>query len=121
VSDNLRFAQTLGFTPQWFALGIINDEILARQRAQWDNHVDSNSEHYRYGAFIYFLKNHNPLTPALAIALYELGANDPDYTMGGSIMAQLIRRPECPQQLLDAALRSDRKYLIQLAKERTHL
>jgi hypothetical protein len=116
VTDPTQFARLLGFTRAWFALGVVNDAVLDRQRAEWEKGQDGNPEHYRYGAFREFLAAHRPLAPDLAAALYELGAADPDWLMGGAIMADLARLPECPPAVLEAALASGRKHLVRIVE-----
>lgn len=115
---DLEFAQLLNFNQAWFALGVVDDAVLAHCRAEWDKGQDYNTEHYRYGAFREFLANHRPLTPDQAAALYELGAADPDTAMGGAMMADIVRLPECPRSVLDAALASGRKHLVRLVERR---
>jgi hypothetical protein len=118
VTDLPEFARLLGFTPAWFALGVVNAGVLDRQRAEWEKGLDDNAEHYRYWAFREYLAAHHPFTPELAAALYELGAADPDRSMGGSIMAAMVRLPECPPAVLRAALASGRKHLVRIVERR---
>ena len=118
MSEAADCAKLLGFTPAWFAAGIVDDVLLARLRAEWDKGEDDNTEHYRYRAFQEFLVGHRPLTPELAGILYELGAADTDQAMGGAIMADIVRLPECPASVLDAALASGRKHLVRIVETR---
>jgi hypothetical protein len=118
VTDLAEFARLLGFTPAWFAVGVVDDAVLDRQRAEWDKGEDDNTEHYRYRAFREFLAAHRPLAPELAAALYELGAADPDWSMGGAIMADLVRLSECPPAVLRTALTSGRKHLVRIVERR---
>lgn len=118
MTDSAEFARMLGFTSEWFALGVVDSTILTRQRVEWDKGEDDNTEHYRYGAFREFLAARRPLTPELAALLFELGKADPDWTMGGAIMADVVRLPECSRTVLDAALASGRKHLVQIAQRR---
>jgi hypothetical protein len=118
VTDAVEFARLLGFTPAWFALGVVDDAVLARHREEWDKGQDDNTEHYRYWAFREFLAAHRPLAPELAAALFELGAADPDQAMGGAIMADIVHRPECPPAVLDAARASGRKHLLRIVERR---
>jgi hypothetical protein len=118
MPDSAAFAQLLGFTPAWFALGVVDDSVLARLRTEWDKGTDDNTEHYRYRAFHDFLAAHRPLSVELTAGLFELGAADPDQGMGGAIMANIVHLPECPRSVLDAALASGRKHLIRLVERR---
>jgi hypothetical protein len=102
----------------WFSLGIMTPERLGRLRDEWALEEDGNPEHYRWRAFREFLVERSPLQPQVAVALYQLGEQDPDYSMGGAMMDSIIRMPECPDALLEAALRSERKHLVKLASSR---
>lgn len=105
-----------GFTPWWFDLGIVNAAMLARLRTEWDKGEDDNPEHYRNWAFREFLAAHRPLTPELAVALWELAESDP--VLRWVIRTDIVRLPECPQPLLDAALASGQKHLAQIIERR---
>jgi hypothetical protein len=91
---------------------------LARQQAEWAKGENDNTEHSRYGAFREFLAARRPLASELAVSLFELGGADPDRAMGGAMMADIVRRPECPPAVLDAALASGRKHLVQVVERR---
>ncbi|MGL4463326.1 MAG: hypothetical protein ACRC1K_14350 [Planctomycetia bacterium] len=118
MNETVNFARTLGFTPAWFALGVVDAAVLAWLQMEWDEGQDGNAEHYRYRAFCDFLTAHRPLGAELAAALFELGAADPDRSMGGAIMADVSRLPECPAAVLDAAAASGRKHLIRIVERR---
>jgi hypothetical protein len=117
VSD-AQFAQRLGFTQAWFALGVVDETVLARLRFEWDKGEDDNTEHYRYAAFRSFLAARQPLAPELAVALFDLGATDPDQLMGGAIMHDIAYLAECPPEVLDAAVASGRKHLLRIVERR---
>jgi hypothetical protein len=105
-------------TALWFELGIVTPERLQAMNEEWDRGEDKNPEHYRWHAFMDFLEEARPLTEELAAALYELGRRDPDFEMGGSMMGQILRLPECPAAIVDSAARSGRKHLERLAARR---
>ncbi|MBM3979178.1 MAG: hypothetical protein FJ304_02620 [Planctomycetes bacterium] len=119
MPDSTGLAQVLGFTPAWFALGVVDGSVMDRLTAEWNKGEDNNTEHYRYGAFRTFLAAHRPLTAETAAALYELGAADPDDSMGGAIMADIVHLPECPEDVLAAALASGRKHLVRIVERRS--
>ena len=107
------------FSDDWFTLGVVTPERLAALRAEWARGEDRHPEHYRWRAFIAFLADHRPLTPDLAAALYELGARDPDsHAMGSSMIDRIVRLPECPEKVLDAAVASGRRHLVRLVERR---
>ncbi len=105
-------------TEDWFALGVVTPERLAVMRAEWERGEDPNPEHYRWRAFCDFVASRRPLAPDLAVALYALGERDPDQAMGGSMMDTIVRLPECPEAVLDAALASGRRHLMRLVERR---
>jgi hypothetical protein len=110
--------EPIGFTAQWFALGIVSEALIDQMRVEWNTGDDFNPEHYRNRAFQEFLDARRPLEPDLAVALYELGAADRDLAMGGAMMADILRLPECPENVLNAALKSDRKHLVRIVERR---
>lgn len=111
-----NYAAILGFSDKWFALGLVTRESLLLAGANYEASNDKSSEHYRYGAFRWFLSQHRPLPPSVAEALYELGNTDPDYSMGGAMMADIVDLPECPPSVITKALASDRKHLVRKAE-----
>jgi hypothetical protein len=111
-----EFAEQLGFTPAWFATGVVNDEILARIKVAWDESDDRNTEHYRWRAFCEFLDRQPSLSAALVTELYALGDSDPDPSMGGCMMARVLGTPACPRALIDAARRSNRTHVAKIAE-----
>ena len=118
LSNPNDFGRLLGFTPEWYTLGIVDDALLDRLRADWDKGDDPNTEHYRYRAFSDFVLVHQPLSPALALALYELGSRDADPGMGGAMMVNIIYRPDCPESVLVAAAASGQRHLVRAAESR---
>jgi len=110
--------QTLEFSQSWIDLGIITPAKLQEMKERWQTGEDPHTEHYRWGAFDEFLKAHGELDADLIRALYQLGANDPDETMGGSIQAAIMRRKECPIDLLESAANSDLNFLRKIATQR---
>jgi hypothetical protein len=110
--------QTLGFSQEWVDAGVVTPESLRRLEAEWVKGEDRHAEHYRWRAFWEFIEAQESLSESTARALYDIGANDPDSAMGGSIMADIVRRKDCPRDLLERAANSDRKFLRKLARER---
>ena len=110
--------QTLEFSQAWIDLGIITPEKIKQLEAEWAKGEDRNTEHYRWRAFREFIEAKESLDKDTAWALYNLGANDPDSAMGGSIMADVLRRKDCPKNLLESAANSERKFLRKIANER---
>jgi hypothetical protein len=105
-----------GFTPAWYELGIVDDSVLSRLRAEWDKGEDDNPEHYRNWAFNEFFARQQPLAPEVAVALWELAESDPD--LRWVIRTHIVQRPECPEPLLEAALASGLKHLVRIVARR---
>lgn len=111
----------LEFTDRWFTLGILTEEKLQQYGTTYETSADKNTEHYRYGAFRWYLNEHRPLSASVAEALYALGASDPDPAMGEAIMADIIGLAECPPSAVAKALASGRQHLVRAAKRRSLL
>jgi hypothetical protein len=109
---------TLKFNQAWIDLGIITPASLEQLEAAWATGEDQNTEHYRWGAFLDFIKSKESVDEKTAKALYDLGANDPDIAMGGSIMANILHRKDCPRDLLEQAAKSDKKFLQKIASKK---
>jgi hypothetical protein len=118
LADLREFAEALGFTSKWFDVGVVNVSVLAQCRDEWEKGDDDHPEHYRYGVFKDFLVAHRPLSPDLAAALFQLATTDPDQSVGGAMMADIVRLPECPANVLSAALASGRKHLVKIVERR---
>ena len=110
-----------GFTDRWYALGIVTPEREAELRAEWAREEDRSPEHYRWRAFTAFLEERRrdgaQLPPALAAALYALGARDGDHAMGEAMMHRIVALPECPADV-DAAARATGIRHMASARER---
>lgn len=105
------------FTNDWFALSIVNEGLIKRLLAQRDPD-DNNAEHLRYAAFKRFVAGNRPLSEDLCWKLYNLGCADVDFSMGGAMMADVLRLNECPVDLLAEALSSNRKHAARIAASR---
>jgi hypothetical protein len=108
----------LDYTPRWIALGIVTDADIRRDAHSAATGDDPNPEHYRWRAFSRFLDAQQTLAPSLARELYALGKADADFTMGGSMMGAILRRADCPSDLLHSALESEQAHLRRIAVRR---
>jgi hypothetical protein len=108
----------LEFSQEWIDIGIIAEAKLSQIEAEWLDSDDRNPEHYRWRAFLDFSQSRASLDPMTVERLYDLSAKDPDPVMGGSIMAHVLRRKDCPEDLLRVAAESEEKFLQKIAKER---
>jgi hypothetical protein len=113
-------ADPLGFSGQWFALGLITKPQHQEFLVEFQKGDDPHSEHYRWRAFCNFLEKHSQLSDDLMRQLYRLGEMDADHAMGGSMMAAILRRADCPEDLVrDGAQNPDQKHLKKIARGRT--
>ena len=108
--------ERLQFDDQWVRLGVLSDVRLGEIAGEFSKGEDSHAEHYRWRAFRSFLDESPELDGNVLKGLYELGEKDPDSAMGGSMMAEVLRRRECPSDLLEAALLSNRSHLVKIAR-----
>ncbi len=116
--NSLDIFRTLEFSQEWIDLEIITPAKLREFEVIRTSGGNTNTEHYRWRAFLDFVESKKLLDEHTVKALYNLGANDPDTTMGGSIMAHILRRNDCPKDLLESAAKSDEKFLRKLANKR---
>lgn len=107
--------QKLEFTRKWIDLGIVTPAKLAELEAEWNEGVDTNSEHYRWRAFRDFMNAERNLDAETLRELYELGKNDSDSAMGGAMMVDILSRRDCPPDLIESALNSEEKFLRKAA------
>ena len=70
--------KSLGYTDEWMALGIIDDDYLANQWDEYLNSDDKNEEHYRCGAVIDFFERKRDLTDSEIEAFLALEDDGPD-------------------------------------------
>jgi hypothetical protein len=116
--ESMNIFRELEFNQEWIDLGIITPANLNKIEAEWAASDDRNTEHYRWRAFLAFIRSKDSLDEITARRLYDLGGSDPDSTMGGSIMAHILRRKDCPEDLLHAAAGSEEKFLQKIANDK---
>jgi hypothetical protein len=108
----------LDYTQDWIALGIVTAADIHRDQQECETGDDPHPEHYRWRAFTRFFAAQQSLSSSLAHQLYALGATDADHSMGGSIMAEVLRDQDCPLDLLHSALASNHAHLMRIAAQR---
>ena len=108
----------LGFTTDWYNLGIVDNAIVAEHAAAMTRNSESNPLHYRWRAFKSFLTNHDSLPDHLLTALYHLGDAEEDHTHGTQIMTEILKRRECPDKLLHEAKGCQRRHIARFAANR---
>lgn len=109
----------LGFTGDWFSLGLIGPEYHTQLLVEFATGEDPNPEHYRWKAFTRFLSAQTHLDPTLARRLYALGLGDADTAMGEAMCVAILRRSDCPADLSAEALASSRKGIAKAALQKT--
>jgi hypothetical protein len=107
----------LQFTSQWIDLGILTAKNLKLIREEYSKGEDLNPEHYRWRVFKDFIANNNYIEREKFFLIYELGQNDPDYCMGRAMRFDLIKRLDCPQELIDIAINDSDKTLAKYASK----
>ena len=68
--------ELFGYSPDWIAAGVIDLELLRRQYDRYEKSDDKNSEHYRNGAFVDYLRRASRLTDGAieqVLALTDVG------------------------------------------------
>lgn len=108
----------LEYTPQWIELGIVSAADIRSDEREARIGDDPHAEHYRWRAFSRFFAEQRTLLPSLALQLYALGAADADFSMGASIMAAVLRHPDCPNDILQSGLSSEHTHLRRIAAQR---
>ncbi len=113
--DTLR---KLELTQEWIDLGIITRENLDELENEWRSSEDRNTEHYRWKAFLNYVQSNPSLADDVLRRLYRLGTNDPDPVMGVSIMAHILRRNDCPEDLWRQGTESEENFLRKIAEQK---
>lgn len=71
--------------------------------------------HYRWRAFVNFLRKNKVISEKVFYQIYDLGKTDPDYCMGRAMRFDIIRRSDCPIELIDLATKDKDKALSKRA------
>lgn len=83
--------EKLGYTEKWIQYGIINVELLENQLDEYHSSGDHNTEHYRYGAFLNWLKSKKGFTNKEIERYLELASEDSNKLMAGSAVKELFK------------------------------
>lgn len=84
LPDDLEaFARKIGYTDAWMAAGVIDEILLEKQWKVYQESDDHNGEHYRHGAFVYFVRNRKEFNDEEVDELLNLrdDANDFDLSL----------------------------------------
>jgi len=93
VSSNLKKMELtkLGYTEKWIEYGLLDDSILQMQIIEFEKGHDTNTEHYRYGLFIDWLRKKERFTNNEIDNYIELAIDDPNKLMAGSAVKELFK------------------------------
>jgi hypothetical protein len=76
--EKQKALKRLGYTNEWLDYGIISEESLFEQYNEILNSEDQNAEHYRCGAFAYYMKGKSSLSDSELKSILSLRDNGPD-------------------------------------------
>ena len=92
LPDELEaFARKIGYTDAWMAAGVINEQLLEKQWKVYQESDDHNGEHYRHGAFVYFVRNREEFTDEEVHELLSLHDNADDVDLTENRLFEMIR------------------------------
>jgi hypothetical protein len=122
TSDIQQILLEFDFDEKWFDLGFVSSEKLYELWADFQTGEDDNKEHYRWRAFTNYLETNNEIGENNLKELYRLGENDTDDRgMGMSMRITILKRKDCPAELVDKALNSNEQALVKAAKRKLGL
>ena len=102
----------LKFTKEWIDIGIVNSENFTYLKERYLKGEDTSTEHYRWEAFVKFIKeNKENLTQEIIHKTYCLAKDDPDIAMGRSMIFRILDLDNCPDELIDLATKDEYKGL----------
>lgn len=93
MSDFKEQLLKFGFTQKWMDFGFLTEESLHSQAEQQLASGDSNHEHLRYTAFKSWIRGRISASDGDISNFADLALSDPDRTMAGSALADLIDTP----------------------------
>ena len=85
------------FPADWQHWEMYTDELYQRQLESYQPGNEKASEHFRNGAFHWWLKG--DLSDGLLIKLIFLTAQDPDTLMARDVRSHILRRPGLPTRM----------------------
>jgi hypothetical protein len=85
------FLSTFGYSQKWLECEILAEDYFNAQIEDHQTTGHTGWEHYRFGAFIHWIKNRNSATNAQINYLVELSLTDDDPLMGQSAKIELLK------------------------------
>jgi hypothetical protein len=95
----LQFMRRMHFPAEWQSWDMYPGELYQRQLESYQPGNERASEHFRNGAFHWWLKR--DLSDALLIKLIFLTARDPDRLMARDVRGHILRRPALPTRIAE--------------------
>ncbi|MCE4555692.1 hypothetical protein [Pelomonas cellulosilytica] len=101
------FAQRASFPDVWLDHGLLVGPFFEAQAREFEREYESETpeggtEHWRYGAFVHWLRA-KP-AEATVVALAEAALRDQDPSMAGNVILELAALPAFSHQLLEHVL-----------------
>lgn len=95
----LQFMNRMHFPADWHSWEMYPDELYRLQRESYEPGNEDASEHFRNGAFHWWLKR--DMSDAQLIKLIFLTAQDPDRLMARDVRRYIRRRGDLPTRMAD--------------------
>lgn len=89
-ADVSRWLNILGYDATWFASGLLSEEQLRVQVAQFHEGDDKNTEHFRYASFRRVLAERKRAETAFLVQYIKLAQKDADPVMGRCALQDLL-------------------------------
>ncbi|ABC29948.1 hypothetical protein HCH_03185 [Hahella chejuensis KCTC 2396] len=100
----------LGYHDKWLEYQILDPELFKRQWQVYEETGDSNTEHYRYAAFLHWITTRVAAPDEALNHFVDLTLNDPDSMMGGSAFIQLLSAPWLTDAQFDLLSRRSQEF-----------
>jgi hypothetical protein len=94
----------LQFSQKWIELGLLSAVRFELIKHEYLTGEDAHAEHYRWNIFREFVTDNDFISEETFLEIYQLGEDDPDYSMGRAMRFDLIKRLDCPTSILEIAL-----------------
>jgi hypothetical protein len=104
---------------KWLDLGILTKEKLEEMASLYYYFKeDYTIDFFRRSVLSTFLKKNHHLDPEKLNKIFELVREDTDHKLGKKIMEMILKRNDCPRELLEKMQRSSNMSLREIAYER---
>lgn len=93
-----EFARLMDYPREWLDWDMLADEVFSGQVSEYTPGSERASEHYRNGAFHWWLKKKIPTKEQLK-KLVELTFLDPDPLMGEDVRTHIAKSKNCDDEI----------------------